>query len=130
MWTSEMPQSRITSIWWASSGRLRIGRIGFGERSENGYIRAPLPAARITPTMRPWRLTMRFAGDLAPDQLAHHAHRVERADFFPFFEGATGKADRHFSEAGAALGKPRREFGLEIKAVGGDLHSRDQVGAI
>ena len=27
---SAMPQSRITSIWWASSGRFRIGRIGFG----------------------------------------------------------------------------------------------------
>ena len=46
-----MPQSRITSIWWASSGRFRIGRIGFGLRSENGYIRAPLPAARMTPTI-------------------------------------------------------------------------------
>ena len=58
MCTSVMPQSRITSIWWASSGRLRIGRIGFGLRSENGYIRAPLPAARITPTIRLSRLPM------------------------------------------------------------------------
>ncbi len=61
-----MPQSRITSIWWASRGRFRIGRIGFGLRSENGYIRAPLPAARMTPTIWLSRLSaMGFAGRFA-----------------------------------------------------------------
>src|SRR5918995_5937186 len=100
---SAMPQSRITSIWCASSGRLRIGRIGFGLRSEKGYIRAPLPAARMTPTIRPARLSTRFSRDLAANQLAHDAHRVERANLLALFESAAGETDRHFREPGAPL---------------------------
>src|SRR3954447_19397034 len=130
MWTSVMPQSRITSIWWASSGRLRIGRMGFGERSANGYMRAPLPAARITPTIRPSRLTMRFAGDLAADQLAHDAHGIARAELLAFLEGAAGEADWHYREPGAALREPRGELGFEIETVRRDLHALDQVGGI
>src|SRR6478735_1076209 len=109
MCTSAMPQSRMTSIWWARSGRFRIGRIGFGDRSENGYIRAPFPAARITPTIRSskptfagaaaGKLAMGFAADLAADQFAHHAHRIKGADLLAFLEGASRKADRHFGEA-------------------------------
>src|SRR5829696_5696950 len=99
---SEMPQSRITSIWWASSGRLRIGRIGLGLRSENGYMRAPLPAARMTPTIASLKLAMRGRGflvlHLAAQQLAHHAHRVEGANLFTFFERPSRKAHRHFAE--------------------------------
>src|SRR5688572_14713902 len=114
MCTSEMPQSRITSSWWASSGRFRIGRIGFGLRSENGYIRAPLPAARMTPTMAVSKLAMRR--DFAANQLAHHTHRVERANLLAFLEGASRKADRHLGEPRAALRQPGRELGLEVEA--------------
>ena len=116
-----MPQSRITSIWWASSGRLRIGRIGFGLRSENGYIRAPLPAARMTPTIRSFRSPTRLSRDLAAHQLAHHAHRVERADLLALFERPAAEADRHLGEPRAALRQPRRELGLEVEAVGLDV---------
>src|SRR5436190_11994825 len=121
MCTSAMPHSRITSIWWASSGRFRIGRIGLGLRSENGYIRAPLPAARMTPTICPSRLlAMGLALHLAANQFAHHADRVESADLLAFLEGASRKTDRHFGEPRAPLRQPRRELGLEIEAVGVD----------
>src|SRR5688572_5416769 len=129
MWTLEMPQSRITSIWWARSGRFRIGRIGFGLRSENGYIRAPLPAARITPTMV-GSLTMRFARHLAADQLAHDAHRVERANLLAFFERPSGKTHRHFGEPRAALRQPRREFRLEIETVRVNAQAVDERRAV
>src|SRR5688572_23736142 len=95
---SLMPLSRITSIWWASSGRLRIGRIGFGLRSENGYIRAPLPAARMTPTIRSFKLPTRFSRDFAANQFAHHPHGIEGANLLSFFEGAAAEADRHLGE--------------------------------
>src|SRR5687768_8927333 len=123
MCTSVMPHSRITSIWCESSGRFRMGRIGLGLRSEKGYMRAPLPAARMTPTMRPPRLSTRFSGHLAANQLAHHPHRVERANLLAFLEGAPGKRHRDFGEARAALRQPRREFGFEIKSVGVDVHT-------
>src|SRR5687768_5104680 len=120
MCTSAMPHSRMTSSWWASSGRLRIGRIGFGLRSENGYMRAPLPAARMTPTSAVSKLAMGgacvFTGDFAANQLAHDAHRIERANFLAFLEGAPGKTYRHFGEARAALRQPRRELRLEVEA--------------
>src|SRR5262245_60978337 len=115
MCTSVMPLSRITSIWWASSGRFRIGRIGLGLRSENGYIRAPLPAARMTPTIALSVLAMSLARHLATQQLAHHAHRVEGADLLAFLERASRKAHRHFREARAPLRQPRGELSFEIK---------------
>src|SRR5687768_5933497 len=126
MWTSVMPHSRITSIWCESSGRFRIGRIGFGLRSENGYMRAPLPAARMTPTMRLPRLSTRFSRDLAANQLTHHAHGIEGANLLAFFERASRKPDRDLREARAALRQPRGELGFEIEPVGLDVHPPDQ----
>src|SRR5687767_1890455 len=130
MCTSEMPQSRITSIWWASNGRLRIGRIGFGLRSEKGYMRAPLPAARMTPTMRPLRLSTGFPGHLAANQLAHDADRIEGANLLAFLERAPGKPHRHLGEARAALSQACGEFRLEVEAIGLNVHALDQRRSI
>src|SRR5688572_12886321 len=125
MCTSVMPQSRMTSIWCERRGGLRIGRIGFGLRSENGYMRAPLPPGRMTPTMRPPRLSTRFSRDLAANQLTHHAHGIEGANLLAFFERASRKPDRDFREARAALRQPRGELGFEIESVGLDVHTFD-----
>src|SRR5687767_15122307 len=127
-----MPQSRITSIWCERSGRFRIGRIGFGLRSENGYIRAPLPAARMTPTIVLSRLLAMgpalgwFAHHLAANQLAHHPHGVERANLLALFERASRKADRHFAEPRAALRQPRGELRLEVEPVRVDPKALDE----
>src|SRR6478735_451756 len=115
MWMSTIPASRMTSIWYASSGRFRTGRIGFGRWSENGYILAPLPAARITPTISP--LATGFSGHLAAHQFAHHPHGIEGAYLLAFFERAAFEPDRYFGEARAALGKARRELGLEVEGI-------------
>src|SRR5262245_57485019 len=130
MWISAMPESRITSIWWVRSGRLRIGRIGLGLRSENGYIRAPLPAARMTPAMRPSRSATRLLLELAAHQFAHHAHGVEGANLLALLERAPAEADGRLREPRAALRQPRRELRLEVEAVGVDVHLLDERGAI
>src|SRR6185436_3983953 len=117
---SAMPQSRITSIWWASNGRFRIGRIGFGCRSENGNMRAPLPAARMTPAIRSLSSGTGFTREFAAHQLAHDAHGVKGADFLALFEGAAVKADWHLGESRSPLGEPGRELCFEIEAVGAD----------
>src|SRR5262245_27775367 len=100
--------------------------MGFGLRSENGYIRAPLPAARITPTIVVSRLAMRFAADLASNELAHDTDRVERANLLAFFERASGKAHRHFGKPCTALRQPRGEFRFEVEPVGVDAEPLDE----
>src|SRR5262245_16237368 len=130
MWISAMPESRITSIWWVRSGRLRIGRIGLGLRSEKGYIRAPLPAARMTPAMRPSRSATRLLLELAAHELAHHAHGVEGANLLALLERAAAKAHRGLGKPRAALRQPGRELCLDVEAVGLDVDPVDERGAI
>src|SRR6188472_3528549 len=112
------PRSRMTATCRAIKGWLRMGRIGLGCCSENGYMRAPLPAARMTPTIRFPKSGNAFPLELAAHQFAHHPHRVERPDFLAFLERSPVEADRHLCKSCAALGEPRGEFGLEVEAVG------------
>src|SRR5262245_58357997 len=126
MWISAMPESRITSIWWVRSGWLRIGRIGFGLRSEKGYIRAPLPAARMTPAMRPSRSATRLFLELAAHELPHDAHGVEGANLLALLERTAADTHWRLGEPRAALRQPRRELRLEVEAVGLDVHALDE----
>src|SRR5262245_16358491 len=93
-------------------------------------MRAPLPAARMTPAMRPLSSTTWFPYDLAAGQFPHHPDRVERPNLLALFKAAAVKADWHLGKSRPPLGEAGGEFRFEVEAIGPDLQPTDHGRAI